>query len=214
LQTVAGNEQQSQAGNAVEDWNGSPKLPNPAGTGKLAGTGKTGRGWENRPGSGKMKGSIAVPVSRDRFPQLVFSTMPASFESVDLKFLYPDNWSLVSRDKDDGSEGVTLELPSGGFFSIERELEGKPADQVIDEIASSISQDYGDVEREDLVREPLGDIQRSAEFHFYYLDLLIISRLMVLNRQGKTYVVQMQAESREFDRNQMVFDAILKQLSE
>jgi hypothetical protein len=138
--------------------------------------------------------------------------MPASFDSFDIKFLYPDNWSLVDRAAGEENEGVTLELPSGGFFSIEREAEGQLADELIEELASSFENEYGEVEREDLSLESQDDIERAVEFRFYYLDLLIISRMLILNRREKTYVIQMQAESRDFESNEMVFNAILKQL--
>ncbi len=74
--------------------------------------------------------------------------------------------------------------------------------------------DYGEVELEELPLPEMPGVARLVEFRFYYLDLLVISRLLILERGGKTYVIQMQAESRDFDRNEMVFDAILKQLTE
>ncbi len=138
--------------------------------------------------------------------------MPATFDSFGVKFLYPDNWSVVDRDEAEGEEGVTLELPSGGFFSIEREVEGQLADEVFEEIASSFENDYGEVEREELALNVPESVGRAVEFRFYYLDLLIISRLLILNRREDTYLIQMQAESRDFEANEMVFQAILQQL--
>ena len=138
--------------------------------------------------------------------------MPATFDSFGVKFLYPENWSLVDRDAAEGEEGVTLELPSGGFFSIEREVEGQLADEVLEEIASSFENDYGEVEREELAFNSAESVERAVEFRFYYLDLLIISRLLILNRRENTYLIQMQAESRDFEANEMVFQAILQQL--
>lgn len=138
--------------------------------------------------------------------------MPASFDSFGIKFLYPDNWSLADRGEGEGDEGVTLELPSGGFFSIEREAEDQLADELIEELASSFEHDYGEVEREELPVDSQSDIERAVEFRFYYLDLLIISRMLILDRREKRYVIQLQAETRDFERNEMVFDAILKQL--
>jgi hypothetical protein len=138
--------------------------------------------------------------------------MPATFDSFGLKFLYPDNWSRVDSGEAEEHEGVTLELPSGGFFSIEREMEGQLADELIEEIASSFETDYGEVEREELPFRSPSTVERAVEFRFYYLDLLIISRMLILGRREKTYVIQMQAESRDFESNEMVFNAILKQL--
>jgi hypothetical protein len=138
--------------------------------------------------------------------------MPATFESFGIKFLYPDNWTVADRDQSDGNEGVTLELPSGGFFTIERESVGQLIEELIAEIAESIGQDYGEVEREDVRLDDAPSDERAVDFRFYYLDLLITSRLVIVATDEATLVVQMQAESRDFDANEMVFAAILKQI--
>lgn len=138
--------------------------------------------------------------------------MPTSFESFGIKFLYPDNWSLADREESDGDDGVTLELPSGGFFALEREREGALAEELIEEIADSLQEDYGDVEREELTLAEFPGTEKAVEFRFYYLDLLIISRLLIVSREGMTYLIQMQAESRDFDANELVFSALLKQI--
>ncbi len=158
---------------------------------------------------GAFRDDVVIP---GRSFQPAQQKMPASFDSFGIKFLYPDNWSQVDRGEAEGHEGVTLELPSGGFFSIERETEGQLADEMIEELASSFENDYGEVEREELPVTPQSCVERAVEFRFYYLDLLIISRLLILNRRERTYLIQMQAESRDFESNEMVFQAILKQL--
>lgn len=138
--------------------------------------------------------------------------MPANFESFGIKFLYPDNWKVRDRGEDEGGEGVTLELPSGGFFTIERELEGQIEEELIEEIFESFEQEYEEVERENIQLDDAGTNERAVEYRFYYLDLLVISRLVILPIAEQTYLIQMQAESRDFDANEMVFAAILKQL--
>jgi hypothetical protein len=154
-------------------------------------------------------GSIPVPFAR---PDFRVPAMPATFDSFGLRFLYPDNWSLLERSESEGDQGVTLELPSGGFFSIERNRDPQSIEQIVEAIASSFENEYDEVEREDLTVDSQEQIERAVEFHFYYLDLLIISRLLILNRDGIRYLVQMQAESRDFDSNELVFEAIIKQL--
>lgn len=142
--------------------------------------------------------------------------MPAQFDSFGIRFLYPDNWTVADRGDEEGDHGSTLDLPSGGFFSLELTL----ADEVgglIDRIAGTIAADYEDLEREDVVLELLPEGSAVTDLRFYYLDLLIISRIVVLTPQvhgagDDMLVVQMQAESRDFDKNEPVFAAILKQI--
>ncbi len=140
------------------------------------------------------------------------SNVPATFESFGIKFLYPDNWSAAARSEDEGDTGVTLEMPSGGFFSIELEDEGLSEDEVIERVRVAIAEEFDEVEVEEVTLEAAGDRERCVEMRFYYLDLLVVSRLVLLNKGGETLVVQMQAESRDFDANEPVFAAILQQL--
>lgn len=135
--------------------------------------------------------------------------MPATFESFGLRFLYPENWTIVERAEDEGADGVTFELPTGGFFSIEQVRDGQLQEELIEEVADSIAEDYGDVEREEVASE---DGTPTVNFEFYYLDLLVVSQLKIVPIGSATYCIQMQAESRDFEKNALVFEAILKQI--
>ena len=140
--------------------------------------------------------------------------MPATFELFGIKFLYPDNWGEIERREDEGSDGVTLELPSGGFFSFEKDHETRVIEDIIEEVAGSIAEDYEEIEREELSLDEALPNERNVDFRFYYLDLLIVSRLTIMRSGSLTLVLQMQAESRDFDQNELVFSAILKQIRE
>mgnify|MGYP001816564471 FL=1 len=138
--------------------------------------------------------------------------MPATFSSFGIQFLYPENWIVAEREKDSGTVGVTLELPTGGFFSIERELQGMLDEELIEEVSDTIETEYEEVEREEISLEGAGRDERTVDFRFYYLDLLIISRLVLITIGDFRYLIQFQAESRDFDANELVLAAILQQL--
>lgn len=138
--------------------------------------------------------------------------MPATFNDFGLHFLYPDNWKVIQREEEEGNHGVTLELPSGGFFSIERERHGALDEELIEEVAATIESEYEDVEREELDPQLESQDERVIDFRFYYLDLLVVSRLILITIGESRYVVQFQAESRDFDANEQVLAAILKQI--
>lgn len=140
--------------------------------------------------------------------------MPATFELFGLKFLYPDNWKEMKRAEDEGGDGVTLELPSGGFVSLEKEREGQLIEEIIEEVADSIAEDYEEIEREEILLAEALPNEHTIDFRFYYLDLLIVSRLIIFKAVGRTLILQIQAESRDFDENKLVFLAILKQIRE
>ena len=138
--------------------------------------------------------------------------MPAQFDSLGVQFLYPDNWVVVERPEGETESGVTLEMPSGGFFSIEKDDSLLPDEELVERIVSAISAEYDDVEQESIELKQIGDDDRAIELRFYYLDLLVICRVVLTSRGDERLVIQMQAESRDFDTNEQVFAAILQQI--
>lgn len=145
--------------------------------------------------------------------------MPVQFDSFGVRFLYPDNWKIVDRDEEEGDQGATLDVPGGGFFAIERTDAGS-VEEMIEGIVRAIAEDYEDLERESTSLDILDPGTPVTDLRFYYLDLLIVSRLVVLSGtvlpdaidDHEVLLIQMQAESRDFDKNEMVFNALLKQI--
>jgi len=138
--------------------------------------------------------------------------MPGTFEDFGLRFLYPDNWTVQGRESDSRCEGVTLDLPAGGFFSVTRYFKHSAPEALLDEIAGAMKIEYPEIET-----DPIGvsdDDDFFIESRFYYLDLLVISRSVALEVEDDLVIVQMQAESREFDGNEKVFDAVIRSLRE
>ncbi len=138
--------------------------------------------------------------------------MPATFESFGIRFLYPDNWKEIERPEDEGHDGVTLEMPTGGFFNLEKDHEGQLAEEIIEEIVTSMAEEYGEMEQEDIELTGASQHERAVDFRFYCLDLVVVSRLIIMMAGGNTLILQIQAESREFDDNELVFTALLKQI--
>ena len=125
--------------------------------------------------------------------------------------MYPDNWEVQTRESDETSDAVTLELPRGGFFSVTKYREAPPLDTVVDKIVVAMRAEYPEVEIEDLSTVDDEDSE-TLEFRFYYLDLLIVARVIAMSVAEQTLVIQIQAESREFDAGEPVFNAMLKSI--
>ncbi|TWT55660.1 hypothetical protein [Allorhodopirellula solitaria] len=147
--------------------------------------------------------------------------MPATFEGFGLKLLYPDNWKLVPRGDDEGDQGATFDLPSGGFVSIETLPITRGDDELVDEITNMLREQYTDVESDEVHLTGAADDERCVDLSFYHLDLVVFSRIVLLDAPASTrdqmpiagrILVQFQAESRDFDANEMVFTALLKQI--
>jgi len=147
--------------------------------------------------------------------------MPSTFEGFGLKLLYPDNWNLVERAEDEGDQGVTFDLPSGGFVSLETLPITREDEVILSEIDTMIREQYEDVERENVELPGAGDDERAMDLRFYYLDLVILARVVLLDAPSSTrdqmpiagrIMAQIQAEIRDFEANEMVFAALLKQI--
>jgi TPP-dependent trihydroxycyclohexane-1,2-dione (THcHDO) dehydratase len=139
--------------------------------------------------------------------------MPATFEDFGFRFLYPDNWVLQSRESDPQCDTVTLDLPGGGFFSVSHYYNvTKTPEELLSEIAEAMRVEYYDIETDAIQISDEDDF--FIESRFYYLDLLVISRITALEAGPDLIVVQSQAESREFDRNEPVFAAVIQSLRE
>lgn len=137
--------------------------------------------------------------------------MPGTFEDFGCRFLYPDNWVLQSHESDERCAAVTLELPGGGFFSVTRYYgAAETPEEILSQIAEAMREEYHDIETDTIQLNDADDFY--IESRFYYLDLLVISRSTALEAGDDLIVIQPQAESREFDKNEPVFAAIIESL--
>jgi hypothetical protein len=140
--------------------------------------------------------------------------MPATFNSFGLNFLYPENWVVSAREPGDREEGLTLELPGGGFFAVEFDDDDLSDAEILDRISAAIKEEYTEIETESVAMSGAGEGETAVDFRFFFLDLLVVSRVVLLNAGDRRLIVQFQAESRDFDANELVLDAILKQIRE
>ncbi len=140
--------------------------------------------------------------------------MPGSFNGCGVQFLYPDNWTVTEQVEEDGGPpcGVTVESPLGAFFSVNRYPHVTVPKSVIDQATQAMRGEYDPVEVVPYEAED-GFVQEVAtELSFYYLDLLIVCRMVAILDRGDVVLVQMQGENRDFDSLEPVFLAMLKSL--
>lgn len=132
--------------------------------------------------------------------------MPESFTGLGLVFLYPDGWRL---DDDVEASAVTLESPSGAFMTITK-IDGSTDVQTpVEQARKAMEAEYDEVELEASVKK-VGNFElHGAVQRFVYLDLIVTSQLHAFSNNDCTYLVQSQAEDREMDQLQPVFEAML-----
>lgn len=140
--------------------------------------------------------------------------MPATFEELDVRFLYPDNWKIAARDESEEGPGVTLECPDGTFFSLNRYRERDDGAEILRQAVAAMEAEFDEIESEDYEDPSGGAGEAGAELRFYCLDLLITARFLAIRTSRDVLLVHMQGESRDFDRHALVFQAMLQSLRE
>jgi len=89
-----------------------------------------------------------------------------------------------------------------------------PPSQAIEEAHETMRLEYDDVEFEEIetdfgvTKASITDC-KAGDVRFYYLDLLVVSRLISFCLDNRTFLIQIQAEDRDFESLELVFQAIL-----
>lgn len=138
--------------------------------------------------------------------------MPKQYEDLGIRVLFPDNWTVDDQSE---SDSVTIESPTGAFLTVSR-FEGPPVgsdsvipDSPLEQAKTAMEEEYDEVEQEVLQKSILGNELTGVTQRFVYLDLIVTSHLLMLPGNECNYLIQFQAEDREMEKLNPVFDAML-----
>ena len=135
--------------------------------------------------------------------------MPAIFRRFGFTLLYPETWAV---DIDPEYDSALFTSPGGAMLTISKLAEGlDPLDEVQGAI-DILRREYDIVEREETSKQLAGVSLDGSILRFFYLDLVVAAQVLAFHHAGIDYVIQIQAEDREHDELQPVFDAILTSL--
>ena len=134
--------------------------------------------------------------------------MPAVYEHFGVRFLYPENWSVLDEETDEWPRTVTLQSEQTGFWTLQAFPPGQDAKQAVLAIIDTIREAYPDLEVLP-AKETVGDTEtKGVDIAFFYLDLLVEARIRTVKTPSGLLLWHYQAESREFDSVEPVFRAI------
>jgi len=134
--------------------------------------------------------------------------MPAIFDKLGIRFLYPENWTLDEQDAMDGESAVTIYSPEGAFWSVM--LHPKEVDPHGLTLAAlnAMKAEFTDFEAEP-ARETVEGIELAGfDMHFYCLDLTNTALVRGCRLGESTVIILYQAEDRDFATIEPVFRAI------
>ena len=137
-------------------------------------------------------------------------TMTAIYEQSGIRFLYPENWALDNRDDTGRPWSVSVHSPSGAFWSLTVYDDPAELAQIERESLEAVREEYSESIFETVAASEklAGHELAGQDINFFYLDFLISARLRVFRIGDQSCVVLYQAEDRDFETLQRVFEAI------
>lgn len=134
--------------------------------------------------------------------------MPAIYDNLGVRFLYPENWSITDEDDEGWPRTVTVQSPETGFWSLHVYPAGHAIQAPTDELVAAIEADFGEVEVLK-AKETFGGTETTGvDLAFFYLDLLVEAKIRCIQTPAATLIWLYQAESREFENSEPVFQAM------
>jgi hypothetical protein len=154
-----------------------------------------------------------VGIDLLRFPQLRGGKrrcMPAVFNKLGIKFSYPENWEVDEAEALEGGRSVTLYSPAGGaFWTVSVHPRKTDPWRLAKAAAKALKEEYDSLETEPVSENVAGVELVGYDFNFYCLDLTSTAAVRVVPPKRATYAIFYQAEDREFQEVEHVFQAML-----
>ena len=140
--------------------------------------------------------------------------MTKIYDGLGVSCMYPENWSLT-EDTDEGRVvGFTIESPTTAFMTVTQYPWTVAPREALVQAQDIMKSEYDNLEYDEVDPElefdgqPLAD-SRAGDAHFYYLDLLVVSKFVAFTVDRKTFLVQIQAEDRDYQELELVFKAMM-----
>jgi hypothetical protein len=137
--------------------------------------------------------------------------MPAHFNRYGISFQYPENWTLEEEEMEDLPEehhAVTVYSPGGAFWEGTVHPQYSDPKKLTKAVVKAMKEEYAGVEVEDIQELCLDRELIGHNFIFIFLDLINTAQIRGLKCPNATYTIFCQAEDREFEVIQKVFQAM------
>jgi hypothetical protein len=138
--------------------------------------------------------------------------MPAVYDKMDIRFLYPDNWTLDEEEAVQGNRSVSVLSPGGAFWSIVLHPARVDPKELAVTALAALKAEYSEWEAEP-ASEVIGEHTISGyDMNFFYLDLTSTAVIRTFRTATATCLVLCQAEDGEYEKLAPVFRAITTSL--
>jgi hypothetical protein len=138
--------------------------------------------------------------------------MPAVYDKMGIRFLYPDNWTLDESEALSGNRSVSVYSPGGAFWTIVLHGAGADPRELAAQALAALKAEYADAEAEAVTEQIGGQAICGYDLSFFYLDFTNTALVRGFRTAGASCLVLCQAEDREFEQAGPVFRAITTSL--
>ena len=137
--------------------------------------------------------------------------MTAVFENAQIRFLYPENWTIA----EDGSSDpptVTVQSPNSGFWTLVMYSNDYDPDELTNQVVQAMDEEYEALESNPSTLE-IGEVTAYGyEMFFSCMDLVVSAKTFAIRHNEMTLLLLWQGESRDFDELELVFLAMTQGL--
>ena len=134
--------------------------------------------------------------------------MTAVYDQNGIKFLYPENWQLSDQQPNSSPHLVSVQSTDGAFWSVHAYSPPVDPVELVDEALRAMQAEYEDFDFAQ-TSEQIGELETIGyNMDFYYLDLLATAHWRSFTHGTKTFLLQYQAENRDFEKLKPVFQAM------
>jgi len=138
--------------------------------------------------------------------------MPAVYEKMGIRFLYPDNWTLDEEEALRGNSSITVHSPGGAFWSLVLHSAGADPAELAATALRALQAEYQDSEAVPVNEQINGRSISGYDLNFFYLDFTNTALIRAFRTAGASCLVLCQAEDREFEGLAPVFLAMTTSL--
>lgn len=134
--------------------------------------------------------------------------MVGTYDRLGVRFMYPENWTLADDASQQVPRSISVQAPSGAFWSVDIHPLSVDPKQLLSQFEDAMRAEYPDLEAHDAHETIADEPALGRDMYFLCLDFVISSQVRILRKGHATYLINCQAEDREFDALSSVFSAI------
>ena len=138
--------------------------------------------------------------------------MTATYEKLDVRFYYPENWTISDEQRDGWPRGVTIQSPKTAFWSLHIYQPALPPSELAAQVVQAMQEEYSDLEVQTERLDLDGWDMAGFSMGFSCLDRFVRACVLGVIHEDRTFLALAQAEDSEFDQLEQVFLAITTSL--